>query len=121
MRRVTSEQVLAAYQATGLRPRRHLTCDARDGLACPIGVLAYQAWDGRTVGGPRMVEEARQVLGLSHGYTMGFVDAVDGRPRHPTDFCAEPYYAEDPQAFEIEYGIGRGDGWACVAALGDQL
>jgi hypothetical protein len=100
VKRITVDEVKAAYAKTGLTPirKRFLSPDCQCG--CPLSALYFSEHPG-PVGGPLAVESwANQTFG--HSYTGGFVSGCDGGSYSATG----------------DYFVGMQDGRAVAIALG---
>lgn len=75
-RRITPEQVKAAYEKTGLKPARG-GWYPQEGCACGLGAMLAEI-DGE-VWRPRLVSTVASRLGVELDYLNGFVRGFDGR------------------------------------------
>jgi hypothetical protein len=84
MRRITVEEVKAAYEKTGLKPVRGTTCYLGRAHAfnegCPIDAMIFGKLKDKFC-----TLDVCEVLGVSMNYLEGFVLGVDGcnRSSHP--------------------------------------
>jgi hypothetical protein len=84
MRRITPEQVLAAYAATGMKPARTgYDWFTEDGCGCGMtAIIKQRRPEFRNPG--LIVYEAADILEVSVEYIFGFADGFDGRGRPAT-------------------------------------
>jgi hypothetical protein len=112
--RITPEQVVAAYQATGLKPARTgLGWFTEDGCACGAAALIRARIEGFC--NPYWpFPMAAACLGVSRPYLGGFVHGFDGIPFEDLD---DP---DDPAAGNADLDVvrrGYRDGAAAAAAV----
>lgn len=89
---ITFEDVKAAYEKTGLKPKAHVTL--KDGCACPLGALYASLGDyvGDYVGGLPL-DRVAAILGIASNQAYSVAEGFDGR-RDPEWECRdEEYYA----------------------------
>jgi hypothetical protein len=84
IKRITPEEVLKAYETTGLKPKR-CSFKIRDGCTCAVTALVKAA-------GLNGTEEFREERFLSEEYFWGFIFGFDGRVGH------DPEGGKDGQA-----------------------
>jgi hypothetical protein len=84
IKRITPEEVLEAYEKTGLKPKQ-CSFRIRDGKCCAVTVLVKAA-------GFNSSEELREERAFSEEYFWGFVFGFDGRTGH------DPKGGKDGQA-----------------------
>jgi hypothetical protein len=100
MRRITPDEVKAAYEKTGLKPGRGCYADPYTNVACGLGVMA------RAEGGNRWwawIDESTQD---NRSYHYGFVNGFDGLPIHI-----------DLKDSMADAELGHQDGQAAAAAV----
>jgi hypothetical protein len=105
VRRITPDEVKAAYEATGLTPRGGEYVG--EGCACGLGVLLVAALGDKVLGmgDVRIERRIPGTLGIGMGYLYGFVNGFDG----------EPFSISSPTKYHV---AGYEDGAAARAAVG---
>jgi hypothetical protein len=111
MKRITPEDVVDAYIATGLYPafKRWKTRDGRGGC----GLTAIGGLNGHCVKSGRRYEKFSKLLGLDQGYLYGFTAGFDGSPFCPAMDCQTKHYGFDHE----KVTMGLEDGLAARAAV----
>jgi hypothetical protein len=100
MRRITPEEVKAAYEKTGLKPFRGSYMRTGTGEACGIGVKAFAE------SGEKWWDWVDRHTRDNKAYHYGFVGGFDGSGLGPNK-------EDDP----ADYELGRLDGEAAAAAV----
>lgn len=101
-RRITVEEVRAAYRKTGLRPWRGAFHYEDEKCACALGAVFFATGGKRKGMLALYAEEVTEHLKLDEFYQAGFIKGFDNQ-RAIGD---EPYYL-----------LGYTDGQACAAAV----
>jgi hypothetical protein len=109
MRRITVNEVKAAYEKTGLKPSRGTW--ATDNCACGLGVCAI-AQSGMN-GDDLCADTVFPTLGIKDWYGVGFIDGFDNRSQL-TKFAEE----KSKDLFTAGFEDGRA---AALAIFGDQI
>jgi LSD1 subclass zinc finger protein len=116
MRRLRPEEVIKAYQKTGIMPSMGVTLgsyvsgNSSVRCACAIGVCFVAEGLQPPTDTPLLSFEAAKALGLTQSYSQGFIDGFDD--------CFEDIDATmGTEADTREYKTGQKDGRLCRQAV----
>jgi hypothetical protein len=112
MRRITVDEVKAAYEKTGLKPKRGQYISHDKTCGCAIGALVLaEGIDASANCGAMATDYAERVFG--ENYRVGFVHGFDARDKdYRKRHCKFP-----TDEGQCEYDDGFNDGRAVAAAI----